>query len=79
MTMLELQNFWNEETGPVMIPADKVASYEKVHRPVFLGENFLGPFYADHAALEITLTHGAKVYAPDIPENRIILDINRLD
>ncbi len=80
--MLELENTpggVDGYTGPVMVPADKIASYECIHRTVFLGENFLGPFFTHHDAVEITLTHGAKVYAADVPTNRILLDINLLE
>jgi hypothetical protein len=77
--MLELENFWHADTGPVVVPADKIASFERIHRTIFLGENFVGPFYTNQNALEITLTHGAKVYAADVPENRILLTINKQD
>jgi hypothetical protein len=77
--MLELENFWNSTTGPVMIPSEKIAGYQPIKRTVFLGENFLGPFFTDQDALEITLSHGAKVYCADVPENRILLDVSRLE
>ena len=80
--MLELKNLtdgFEGYDGPILVPADKVASYEKVHLTIFLGENFVGPMYTHRRALEVNLTHGASVYAADCAVNRILLDINKLD
>ena len=63
----------------VKLPADDVLSYSKVQRLVFLGENFVGPFYSHMDALEVNLRGGEQAYVADVAANRILLDINKLD
>ena len=80
--MLELKNVpggFEGYDGPVLLPAEKIASYERVRQTVFLGENNIGPFFTHFDALEVMLTHGETVFAADCAVNRILLDMSKLE
>lgn len=80
--MVELQNIkggFDGYEGPIMLPAEKIQSFQKVLLTMLVGENFWGPQYTHVEALEVKLVHGEHVYAANSAVNRILLAINQLD
>lgn len=69
--MIELTNVPDGYNGPVILPPEHISGYERITRTLFMGENYMGPQYSHHHALEITLDHGQKVLVLDTPENRL--------
>jgi hypothetical protein len=75
--VIHLENVPDGYPGPVMLPPEKIADYQRVERLVLVGENWMGPQYTSHKALVITLEHGEEVYALDTVENRLLIGMHR--
>ena len=65
--------------GPMLVPADEIATYQAIYLTLHLGETMMGPIYGNRPALEVKLTNGDSIYAADCAPNRILLDINKLE